>query len=440
MKPRRSVQVKRIVFSLIPALFLLSVSTVVLEIFERRGEIETVRMDDAVMGSPEYFLGIKEDKDGNLVFHNNSPGVEHVFPKHKPAGQMRVFLTGESFAQGAPYTIASNPISPKYGDITNWMRALLEMRYPSLRFDVVNASVGGINSTGVVAIARMLIPLQPDIIIVATGNNDGFVQSPLEEFMQQWIIFRAMKKALLKNPEPMDRMKSDRLRNEVKNQSERIVAINDSIQRQFKKNFSKIVEATQKNKIDLILSTLPINMKLDRQYPAFPWPKFPEDEYIVKGKQSLAQGRPEEAIDLFAKSASRYYSSLLVGETLEAMGKYDAAMNVYTEIVELKPMSRIHPYLNTFIRRFAGRNDHVYLADAERAVLSHGPHGMPDPDLWWDNCHMKWRGYLIVAKEIVRTMIENRLIHGGAGEPLPEPTAEEMIEKYHWCMLAESKD
>src|SRR5262249_55964441 len=60
---------------------------------------------------------------------------------------------------------------PRYG-LPRMLEALLELRYPGVKFDVVNAAMTGINSHAVVCIARDCEPADADAWVIYMGNNE----------------------------------------------------------------------------------------------------------------------------------------------------------------------------------------------------------------------------------------------------------------------------
>ena len=56
------------------------------------------------------------------------------------------------------------------------------------------------------------------------------------------------------------------------------------------------------------------------------------------------------------------------------------------------------------MREVAARHDHVTLADLERAAEQLAPDGLPDDDLFFDSCHMNWRGYGAIAQSLAGTL------------------------------------
>jgi tetratricopeptide (TPR) repeat protein len=81
----------------------------------------------------------------------------------KPAGTCRLFIFGESAAQGDP--------EPSYG-AGRYLEVLLRERYPGVNFEVVNVAITAINSHVIVPIARECAGYQGDLWIVYMGNNE----------------------------------------------------------------------------------------------------------------------------------------------------------------------------------------------------------------------------------------------------------------------------
>jgi tetratricopeptide (TPR) repeat protein len=81
----------------------------------------------------------------------------------KPAGACRIFIFGESAAQGDP--------EPAFG-AGRYFEVLLRERYPGVNFEVVNVAITAINSHVIVPIARECARYQGDLWIIYMGNNE----------------------------------------------------------------------------------------------------------------------------------------------------------------------------------------------------------------------------------------------------------------------------
>lgn len=81
----------------------------------------------------------------------------------KDAETLRIVVLGGSAAQGVP--------EAAFG-LARQLEALLELRHPGQRFEVINAAMTAINSHVVLPIARDLARHQPDLFVVYMGNNE----------------------------------------------------------------------------------------------------------------------------------------------------------------------------------------------------------------------------------------------------------------------------
>lgn len=96
------------------------------------------------------------------------PGLERTteplaMAKDKPPGLCRVFVLGESAAQGDP--------EPAFG-CARILECLLRARHPDRQFEVVNVAVTAINSHVIRSIARDCAARQGDVWVIYMGNNE----------------------------------------------------------------------------------------------------------------------------------------------------------------------------------------------------------------------------------------------------------------------------
>jgi tetratricopeptide (TPR) repeat protein len=86
-----------------------------------------------------------------------------VIPAQKGERTFRVFILGESAAQGDP--------EPAFG-FGRYLEVMLAERHPGIRFEVINAGVVAINSHVMLPIARELAGKQGDLFVVYAGHNE----------------------------------------------------------------------------------------------------------------------------------------------------------------------------------------------------------------------------------------------------------------------------
>jgi hypothetical protein len=84
-------------------------------------------------------------------------------PQIKGTNTVRIVVFGESAALGDP--------QPAFG-LPRMLEAILELRYPGTRFEVVNAAMTAINSNVILPIARDCAGADADIWVIYMGNNE----------------------------------------------------------------------------------------------------------------------------------------------------------------------------------------------------------------------------------------------------------------------------
>lgn len=418
---------RRLVYALVAVALALLLATIVLTLLERGGAIDTERADDRVAYHAGRFLLTETTDAGDFYVLGDATMMTSRFAATKPPDTFRVFITGGSFALGEPY-VSPRGTGVGFGGIADWLRALLEMRFPSRRFEVINAAADGQNSDRIRALVEELVATKPELIVVATGNNEGFVAATrFNQALHQWIVYRALKKTLMPDPPPDERLffppQDDNLR---------------KIETRFRQNLEAIAAAAKKQNAPLALATMPIRLRGEVHNPQYFGDKVlrePEDDpALQRGKQALAQGDYEAALAHFAESENPAYAARYVGQCYEAMGRYDEARQFYKVYVQQNPLGRTRPSYNVFVRELAAK-ENLLLVDWERALEDLSPHGLPGNEIYFDNCHLQWEGYLALARVLAERIIASGLITVAPGEPLPAPSADEIIERYGWQAL-----
>ncbi len=413
-------RIKRKIFAFIPLLFLLLTATIIMQILEQRGMINSERPDDWVLAPPVNWLHEEKTADGVWIRLEHGMLLTSRFPKKKPPDTLRIFITGGSFAMGSP-VVVQQMVDP-YGGISEWMRDELRLRYPRHNIEVINVGAGAQNSFRVVEIVKELVKLEPDIIFVMTGNNEGAMpRFKLNQELHKWVLYRVMKKELLSDP-TLD----ERLYAEVVNSDAPLSETN------MRKNLQQIVTLTGQRGITLLLAAMPINLKPDNEIVGWYERKVEEmDQPIRHGRELQAQGKYAEAIEAYAQSQCLDFSTYFIAQCWEAMGDYVQAKNYYQFNQTVNPGLRTQPSTNAMVRMFS-RNEHVHLVDLEAVAERLSPHGIPGYNLFLDYCHMDQNGYYLMAQEALRVLESDKLIPASFGKPGPKPTMQEIIAHYGW--------
>ncbi|MCZ7583512.1 MAG: hypothetical protein M5R36_09360 [Deltaproteobacteria bacterium] len=393
--------------------------TRILEKLEDEQVIDTAVPDDRVA----HVTGeIFEQRliDGTRFFVTVDPSmIASMFPVEKPEGTYRVFVTGGSFAMGTPY-VHQDRLLPGYGGISSWLLAELETRFPGGKFEVVNFGVGAQNSSRVRGVVQQLVTAKPDLIVVLTGNNEGYLPAtPWNEELNRWVLYRALKKTVVPKTALKDRPYFTPQDPDTK-----------AIEENFQNNIRAIAKTAREAGVALGLGTLPINYRYIGPDPRGA-AESPGDDAFQRGLQAMELRRYEQAIEEFSKSKDQPRAAARIGACFEKLGDPEQARRFYRVAVQLLPLNRTRPSYNDFVRTFSA-GEAVALFDLEKRAETLGDAGLPPPWFFYDYCHLTWRGYADAAAEIARVLEKNPLLTGRFGPPLPPRTAEQLIERYHW--------
>ena len=192
-----------------------------------------------------------------------------VMQAEKPPGLYRVFLFGESAALGDP--------RPAFG-VGRYLETLLRERFPNLKFEVVCVAMTAINSHAILPIARECAGYQGDLWIVYMGNNEFLgpfggstvfgAQAPPNSWVRgylalqrtrvgQWLVTSARRLGWSQTtPANWGGMKMflDQQLPPGDPRKERIYA-------NFRQNLEDIIQAGQRARVPIILSSIACNLK-----------------------------------------------------------------------------------------------------------------------------------------------------------------------------------
>jgi tetratricopeptide (TPR) repeat protein len=114
-------------------------------------------------GKPGYY---RTNPNFTAPFMPSSFGIRPLnfrIQKKKEANSIRVFVLGESAAQGIP--------DPDFG-MAAQLRAQLRARFPAKTVEVCNLGITAIDSHVVYRVASQSVAFEPDLLVIYMGNNE----------------------------------------------------------------------------------------------------------------------------------------------------------------------------------------------------------------------------------------------------------------------------
>lgn len=418
---------RRLAYAAVTTATALVAASLAVTLLEQERLIDTFRQDDTVLYLDGRYLRLDADKRQYQILDAQGGVVQASFPVRKRRGVFRVFVTGESFVRGGHH-IPTGTTPVGYGTITDWMQELLEMRYPSVTFEVVNAGANGQNSGRVAAVVGELVNADPDLILVAMGNNEGAPPvTAVSEELNDWILYRLVKKTVM--PEPT------RAERPAFQPQERSAA---ALGAQFQGNLDAIVTAAAKKGVKVALATLPLNLlEVGRSLSREELAQITAEPGCAEVESLARQRRCTDALGSAGgeQSCSRpFYVAMRAAQCMQATGDYDSARELYKLAVEIEPRGRTRPSYNEAIRQTA-RVHGLLLVDLEQGMEQRSANGLPGDRYFIDRVHLTCMGYLPIARDLVDGIVAAGLIAGRSGEPRESPTAADLLARYPWDPL-----
>ena len=105
------------------------------------------------------------------------PAPQREFPADKPPAAYRIFVIGESAAEGVPYGTGFA--------FSAWLARRLEAQAPDVQWEVVNAALAGAQSWSALMIVRDIARWSPDLLVVYLGHNEVGTRFTAAE--QRWL-------------------------------------------------------------------------------------------------------------------------------------------------------------------------------------------------------------------------------------------------------------
>ncbi len=372
----------------------------------------------------------------------------------------RAFVLGASFAEGTPWACCAPGQREQPGGMASYLRTQWELQYRDSPLEVVPMTTGGAASGRVAQVAEQVAALDPNLLLVATCNNEGaLTRNTLTEELHRLGGYRFLRGLLAP---PGEGASSYYTPQHVDAQA---------AARNFESNLREIADAAAAHEVPVLLATLPVNLRyvgFERghsvegdagQYsradiPEDFWeamndaergswdeaerglqgiePGFPE-WYGLRGEIRMQRGDVEGGLaDLrrFWGDCLGDFFELRAGGDLAAardhlqgcpelsdvtrwmgvvefeLGNHDEARPWLEQSAELLPSNRCRPSFNHLIRQTAEAYPDVHLVDLEAAAERLSPGGLPGPELFVDYCHMTRYGYFAMAEEVRRRVDE----------------------------------
>jgi tetratricopeptide (TPR) repeat protein len=381
-------------------------------------------------------------------------------PTPKPTGTVRVFVFGESAAFGDP--------QPRFG-LPRMLQAMLELRYPGVRFEVVNASMTAINSNVLLPIARACARAEGDVWVIYMGNNEvvgpfgaGTVfgsQTPPLGLIRTDLALKATRIGELLDDlwRSIHKPPSDKsewggmemfLNQQIAPGDARLKLVYDH----FQVNLADMIDVGRRSGAGIVVSTVAVNLKDCAPFASAhragltAGDRAQWEQLYEQGREAEGAGRWPQAKASFQKAAEMDDTAAQLhfcqGACELALGQVADAQKEFTAARDLDTLRfRCDTTLNDLIRQTAsGREaDRILVADAARGFADQSADGLPGDQWFYEHVHLTFAGNYLLGS-ILAPQIEKLLpasVKARAPTVQPWPSAVACAARLAWSERSE---
>ena len=345
------------------------------------------------------------------------------FKKEKEKDHIRIICLGGSASASWPH--------PPTEIYNSYLEKSLQKIYPSKTIEIINCSAHGFASYRVRQVFETIIPLQPDAVIIWSGNNEflerrNYKSSDLKNFL---IKFRNNFRTLSLVSQLFTKHKyndtPDVAETFWKKVNEEALELRsdpeqfEKVKEHYQKSMEDIVLEAKHNHITLMLMTVPVNLRDWEPNVSYLGLNSTDSLKWVsefkEGKRHFLTSNYSEAIKSFnrAKSIAPHHAETCfwLGKAYENNIDTTSALQTYIKARDLdyNPFRVISDFNNT-LRSIAENNPQVVLLDMEQLIRSFAHNGIPGFDLFLDYVHPTKKGNLVIAYEAANKIINSNLL------------------------------
>ncbi len=389
---------------------------------------------DVLLGAAGYGFPasafVRAKVNGRTVYYSNNkfgwqffpPKISRelepfVVPADKTDNTYRIFIFGESAAQGDP--------DPSYC-FGRQLSVMLRQQYPSVNFEVFPVGMAAINSHAIVRIAEDCARLKPDLFVVYMGNNEvvgpygaGTVFSSFSKslfLIRMGVVIKATKLGQLITS--ITDIMGDRPKNwggrgmflgkQIRHDDKRM----QYVYSYFRRNLENIIRSAQKAGAKTIVSTIAVNLKDCPPFSSLHRPDLGDqlkqfDGFFQHGIKLEKAGDFNGAADSYLSAAKidDTYAELQfrLGRCQWKLEQYDKAEKSYVRAMGLDTMRfRADSNINQIILETAKNRQAqgVYLVDAAGEFARQSPHNCPGFEWFLEHVHLNFQGNYLLARVV----------------------------------------
>jgi len=347
-----------------------------------------------------------------------------AIPAAKPPGTFRIFIVGESAAQGDP--------EPSYA-FGRYLEVMLRERFPATHFEVINTGITAVNSHVLLPVARDLARRQGDLFVLYIGNNE--VVGPFgagTTLTTRGSSLPVIRAAIAVRSTRLGQLLGGVLRSITKQSDARgwrgmemfleqqVPADAPAVARvyeHFRSNLGDIIAVARRSGARVLVSTVGVNLKDGAPFGSLHRADLTRAERGAWGAE-VSAGQALDRAGRHAAARARYLAAAAIddrhaelqfriGRTSWVLNEFAVAKERFARARDLDVLRfRADGRINSIIRSVAGAaGPGVELVDAEALFADSSPHEVPGRELFYDHVHLNPRGNYLLARALFHRVV-----------------------------------
>lgn len=375
--------------------------------------------------SPRLFIPGEGAEAGFFVTnpHFGKAMSQQRFARTKPPGVTRVFVLGGSAALGWP-----EPVGAAF---SGYLQRAFDQATPG-RFEFINAAAMSYGSHRVLDLLADIVELDPDLVIIWSGNNEYIERNALPSLartetmgrlqreLRRSALYRGVRLALgavapglfarPDGPDITDPRSAPQVRRGMLGRS---ATMDREVLENYRGNLRTMAELLRRNRVAGIFCTIPVNLSgwvPINIAPEIDGPSALAAWEAVRGQAFRAweEHRHAEAaagLERLLAMTPRYaFAHYLLGDSYRSLGRYQEALREFNAARDLDPRPvRALSIFSATVREVAA-GEGFGLADLEAAFVKESGPELSGLDLFLDYVHPNEIGRKLAAATVLAEM------------------------------------
>ena len=347
-------------------------------------------------------------------------GLHDVFLAQKDSQTVRIVVQGGSSAAGYPYYYG--------GSFSRMLEQRVQQSWPQRRVEVVNTAMAAVNSYTLLDLAKEIIEIEPDAVMIYAGHNEyygalgvgsseslGKYRSIIRLYLkvQSWRMMQLIQSGFEATADqggstvPTTLMERMVRRQAIPYGS----SVFEAGLNQWRNNLRALLRLYERHDIPVFVGTLASN---ERTHAPFIGGSSTGVDFTPHYEEAFNAGNVDRAIEalretvtLDSTAAQPYF---LLAQLLDASGLYTEAREAYIKAKDRDQLRfRAAETVNDITRNEAEAHG-AWVVDTQGALVREAQNGIIGSDLMLEHLHPNLEGYHLIADAFYEALISSAVL------------------------------